>query len=79
MLEGRVAASQRLAKRLVDAGHVGMLVRRFAADASEDDGYRLFVRPVMGLVWMQDREAKQQLTPVEAAEHLWRMFMQPMQ
>ena len=37
MLDGRVAASQRLAARLVDAGHVGMLVRSFAIDASEDD------------------------------------------
>ncbi len=37
MLGGRVAASQRLAQRLVDAGHVGMLVRSFAIDASEDD------------------------------------------
>ena len=37
MLCGRVAASQRLAERLVDAGHVGMLVRSFAVDASEDD------------------------------------------
>ena len=37
MLGGRVAASQRLAERLVDAGYVGMLVRSFAVDASEDD------------------------------------------
>ena len=37
MLGGRVAASQRLAERLVDAGYVGMLVRSFAVDTSEDD------------------------------------------
>ena len=45
----------------------------------EDDGYRLYVRPVMGLAWLRGREAKHDLTPEEAAEHLWRMFMQPMQ
>ena len=37
MLNGHVAASQRLAERLVEAGHVGMLVRSFAIGASEDD------------------------------------------
>jgi len=37
MLEGRVAASQRLAERLVEAGYVGMLVRSFAVGAGEDD------------------------------------------
>ena len=46
---------------------------------TEDDGYRLYLRPVMGLAWLHGREAKQELTPEEAAEHLWRMFMQPLQ
>ena len=37
MLDGRVAASQRFAESLVEAGYVGMLVRSFAVGASEDD------------------------------------------
>ena len=37
MLNGHVAASQRLAERLVEAGYVGMLVRSFAVGATEDD------------------------------------------
>ena len=37
MLGGRVAASQRLAESLVEAGYAGMLVRSFAVGASEDD------------------------------------------
>ena len=37
MLDGRVAASQRLAEILVEAGYVGMLVRSFAVGATEDD------------------------------------------
>lgn len=37
MLEGRVAASQRFADTLVEAGYVGMLVRSFADGATEDD------------------------------------------
>lgn len=37
MLDGGVAASQRLAENLVEAGYVGMLVRSFAVDASDDD------------------------------------------
>ena len=45
----------------------------------EDDGYRLYLRSVMGFAWSQYRESKRELTPKEAAEHLWRMFMQPMQ
>ena len=45
----------------------------------EDDGYQLYLRPMMGLAWLHGREAKQELTSQEAAEHLWGMFMQPMQ
>ena len=37
MLGGRVAASQRLAESLVEAGYAGMLVRSFAVGASEYD------------------------------------------
>ena len=37
MLGGRVAASQRLAESLVEAGYAGMLVRSFAVGASEED------------------------------------------
>ena len=37
MLDGRVAASQRLAESLVEAGYVGMLVRSFAVGASQTD------------------------------------------
>ena len=37
MLEGRVAASQRLAGLLAETGYVGMLVRSFAVGATEDD------------------------------------------
>lgn len=37
MLDGGVAASQRLAERLVEVGYVGMLVRSFAVGASEED------------------------------------------
>lgn len=37
MLDGRVAASQRLAEHLVEAGFLGMLVRSFAITASKDD------------------------------------------
>ena len=37
MLDGGVAASQRLAERLVGVGYVGMLVRSFAVGASEED------------------------------------------
>lgn len=37
MLEGAVAASQRLAESLDEAGYVGMLVRSFAVGASKDD------------------------------------------
>ena len=46
---------------------------------TDDDGYRLYLRPVMGLTWFHGREAKQELTPDDAAAHLWTMFMQPMQ
>lgn len=37
MLDRSVAASQRLAERLVAAGYVGMLVRSFAIGAREED------------------------------------------
>lgn len=37
MLDRSVAASQRLAERLVAAGYVGMLVRSFAIGASKED------------------------------------------
>ena len=37
MLEGSVAASQRLADRLIAQGYLGMLVRSFAAGAGETD------------------------------------------
>lgn len=37
MLEGSVAASQRLADRLIAQGYVGMLVRSFAVGADERD------------------------------------------
>ena len=37
MLNGHVAASQRLVERLVEASYVGMLVRSFAVGATEDD------------------------------------------
>ena len=37
MLGGAVAASERLADRLTDEGHVGMLVRSFAFGADEED------------------------------------------
>ena len=45
----------------------------------EDDGYRLFVKPVTGRAWLHGRDAKHDLTPEEAAAHLWNMFMQPLQ
>ena len=37
MLDRGVAASQRLAERLVATGYVGMLVRSFAIGAGEED------------------------------------------
>lgn len=37
MLDGSVAASQRLADRLIDAGYVGMRVRSFATGAARED------------------------------------------
>ena len=45
----------------------------------EDDGYRLYLRPVMGISWFHGGEAKHELAPNEAAQHLWRVFLQPMQ
>ena len=37
VLDGAVAASERLADRLTDEGYVGMLVRSFAFGAGDDD------------------------------------------
>ncbi len=37
MLDGGVAASQRVAEEMVAAGYVGMLVRSFAVGASDED------------------------------------------
>ena len=46
---------------------------------TEDDGYRLYLRPMMGFSWLHDGEAKHELAPNEAAQHLWSIFIQPMQ
>ena len=45
----------------------------------EDDGYRLYLKPMMAFSWLYGGEAKHELAPNEAAQHLWRIFMQPLQ
>ena len=43
-----------------------------------DDGYCLYLRPTMGMFGLTGGQQSENLSPGDAAEHLWRMFMEPM-
>ena len=45
----------------------------------EDDGSRLYLRPMIGMYGLTGGQAKHELSLEEAADHLWTMFMAPMQ